>query len=95
MMSWKVKFPEHPNRNSRPLEPPTCFQDFILGETWATSKKLQITVISGNQLPTSKRDMIDPYVVIEVLTPTQPEFETAEFKTKTIKVSFGVMNYSL
>ena len=52
-------------------------------------------MISGNQLPTSKRDMIDPYVVIEVLTPTQPEFETAEFKTKTIKVSFGVMNYSL
>ena len=55
----------------------------ILDETWATSKNLEITVISGNQLPTSKRDMIDPYIVIEVLTPNQ---SFGEFKTKTIKV---------
>ena len=55
----------------------------ILDETWATSKNLEVTVISGNQLPTSKRDMIDPYIVIEVLTPNQ---SFGEFKTKTIKV---------
>ena len=55
----------------------------ILGETWATSKNLEVTVISGNQLPTSERDIIDPYIVIEVLTPNQ---SFAEFKTKTIKV---------
>ena len=33
--------------------------------------------------------MIDPYVVIEVLTPNQ---SFAEFKTKTIKVSFGAID---
>merc|ERR1711917_14852 len=57
----------------------------ILDETWATSKNLEVTVISGNQLPTSKRDMIDPYIVIEVLTPNQ---SFGEFKTKTIKVRY-------
>ena len=57
----------------------------ILDETWATSKNLEVTVISGNQLPTSKRDMIDPYIVIEVLTPNQ---SFGEFKTKTIKVCY-------
>ena len=58
--------------------------DVMKEETWATSRNLEVTVISGNQLPTKKRDMIDPYIVVEVITPNQ---KFSEFKTKTIKVS--------
>ena len=62
----------------------------ILEDTWSTSwENLEVKIISGHQLPTSKRDMIDPYIVIEVLEPNKDKKPTREgepFKTEAVKV---------
>ena len=63
----------------------------VLEDTWSTSwENLEVKVISGHQLPTSKRDMIDPYIVIEVLEPNKDKKTRNEglpFKTiEPIKV---------
>ena len=63
----------------------------ILEDTWSTSwENLEVKVISGHQLPTSKRDMIDPYIVIEVLSPNETTKRGPFETSKEIKVCIKV-----